>query len=54
MQAAAGGAGGPSATAARLDLARFYLGRELFPEAKAVLDVAVAEDRPTSATIRPA
>jgi tetratricopeptide (TPR) repeat protein len=34
-------------TAARLDLARFYLGRELFPEAKSVLDVAVAEDRPT-------
>jgi tetratricopeptide (TPR) repeat protein len=34
-------------TAARLDLARFYLGRELFPEAKSVLDVAVAEDRPS-------
>ena len=33
--------------AARLDLARFYLGRELFPEAKSVLDVAVTEDRPT-------
>jgi tetratricopeptide (TPR) repeat protein len=33
--------------AARLDLARFYLGRELFPEAKSVLDVAVADDRPT-------
>ncbi len=34
-------------TAARLDLARFYLGREFYPEAKAVLDVAVAEDRPS-------
>ena len=34
-------------TAARLDLARFYLGRELFPEAKSVLDVTVAEDRPS-------
>jgi tetratricopeptide (TPR) repeat protein len=31
--------------AARLDLARFYLGRELFPEARAVLEVAVVDDR---------
>jgi tetratricopeptide (TPR) repeat protein len=33
-------------TAARVDLARFYLGREFYPEAKSVLDVAVAGDRP--------
>src|SRR6266540_3050897 len=45
LQAAAG-APQKKRNAARLDLARFYLGRELFPEAKAVLDVAVAEDRP--------
>jgi hypothetical protein len=44
LQAAAGAPEGKR-TAARLDLARFYLGRELFPEAKAVLEVAVAEDR---------
>jgi tetratricopeptide (TPR) repeat protein len=34
--------------AARLELARFYLGREFYPEAKAVLDVTVAEDRPSA------
>ena len=34
--------------AARLELARFYLGREFYPEAKAVLDVAVAEDHPSA------
>ena len=32
----------------RLDLARFYLSREMFAEAKAVLDVAIADDRSTS------
>ena len=32
----------------RLDLARFYLSREMFAEAKAVLDVAIADDRATS------
>ena len=52
LQAAAGAPEGKR-NAARLELARFYLGRELFPEAKAVLDVAVAEDR-ASARIRPA
>ena len=31
---------------ARLELARFYLGRELFPEARAVLDVALQDDKP--------
>jgi len=47
VQAAAGAPEGKR-TAARLDLARFYLGRELFPEAKAVLDVSTTEDRPTA------
>ena len=32
----------------RLDLARFYLAREMFAEAKAVLDVAIADERPTA------
>jgi hypothetical protein len=32
-------------TAARFELARFYLGRDMFAEAKAVLDVALADDR---------
>ena len=35
-------------TASRFDLARFYLSREMFSEAKGVLDVALADDRPTS------
>jgi tetratricopeptide (TPR) repeat protein len=30
----------------RLDLARFYIAREMYPEAKGVLDVVLAEDRP--------
>jgi tetratricopeptide (TPR) repeat protein len=30
----------------RLDLARFYLARDMYPEAKGVLDVALASDRP--------
>ena len=34
--------------ASRLELARFYLAREMFPEAKAVLDVAIAEEKPTA------
>jgi len=32
----------------RLDLARFYLSHQMFVEAKAVLDVIVADDRPTA------
>jgi tetratricopeptide (TPR) repeat protein len=32
---------------ARFELARFYLAREMFAEAKGVLDVALAEDHPT-------
>ena len=35
-------------TAARLDLARFYFSRQMYPEAKAVLDTAIADDRPTA------
>ena len=30
----------------RLDLARFYIARDMYPEAKGVLDVALADDRP--------
>src|SRR5262249_2105488 len=45
MQAAAGAPEGKR-TAARLHLARFHLGRELFPEAKAVLEVATTDDHP--------
>jgi hypothetical protein len=33
---------------ARFELARFYLAREMYAEAKGVLDVAVAEDHPTA------
>jgi hypothetical protein len=33
---------------ARFDLARFYLAREMYAEAKGVLDVALAEDHPTA------
>ncbi len=32
----------------RLDLARFYLARSMYPEAKGVLDVVLAEQRPAS------
>jgi len=40
-------------SARRLDLARFYFARQMFPEAKAVLDVAIADDQPTTADPRP-
>jgi predicted negative regulator of RcsB-dependent stress response len=33
-------------TAARLDLARFYLARDMYAEAKAVLDVALSDEKP--------
>ena len=33
-------------TAARVDLARFYFSRQMYPEAKAVLDTTVADERP--------
>ena len=32
----------------RLELARFFLSRDMYPEAKGVLDVALAEERPTA------
>lgn len=32
----------------RLELARFFLSRDMYPEAKGVLDVALSEDRPTT------
>ena len=35
-------------TAHRMDLARFYFSRQLYTEAKAVLDTAIADDRPTA------
>ena len=34
----------------RLDLARFYIARGMYPEAKGVLDVALAEQRPVAET----
>lgn len=33
-------------TGARMDLARFYLAREMYPEAKGVLEVALSEEKP--------
>jgi tetratricopeptide (TPR) repeat protein len=38
-------------TAARLDLARFYLARDMYVEAKGVLDVALGDERPTAEDI---
>ena len=40
-------------TAHRLDLARFYLARQMFAEAKSVLDTAIADERPTAANPAP-
>ena len=37
---------------ARCDLARFYLARDMFAEAKAVLDVAVADNPPIGRGLR--
>jgi tetratricopeptide (TPR) repeat protein len=37
--------------APRLDLARFYLARDMFPEAKGVLDVVLTGNRPAAETI---
>ncbi len=34
--------------APRLELARFFLSRDMYPEAKGVLDVALSEERPTA------
>ncbi len=35
----------------RLDLARFYIAREMYPEAKGVLDVSLAEERPAAENV---
>jgi len=35
----------------RLDLARFYMARDMYPEAKGVLDVALSDERPTPETV---
>jgi tetratricopeptide (TPR) repeat protein len=35
-------------TACRMDLARFYFSRQMFAEAKAVLDTTIADEQPTS------
>ena len=36
---------------ARLDIARFYLARDMYPEAKAVLDVALSDDTASDADV---
>jgi len=46
--AAAADAGEAKRLTPRLELARFYLSREMFVEAKAVLDIALSEERPTA------
>jgi tetratricopeptide (TPR) repeat protein len=40
-------------TAHRVDLARFYFSRQMFAEAKSVLDTAIADERPTAANPAP-
>ncbi len=40
-------------TAHRLDLARFFLSRKMWPEAKSVLDTAISDERPTAADPSP-
>ncbi len=35
-------------TASRLELSRFYFARQMYAEAKAVLDTAIADERPTA------
>ena len=46
--AAAADAGEAKRAAPRMELARFYLSREMFVEAKGVLDIAIADERPTA------
>lgn len=48
LVAAAADAAEDRRSAPRLDLARFYLSREMFVEGKAVLDVAMSDDRSTA------
>jgi len=46
--AAAANVGETKRSAPRLELARFYLSRDMYPEAKGVLDVALSEERPST------
>jgi tetratricopeptide (TPR) repeat protein len=46
LMAAAAAAPENKRFAPRIDLARFYLARDMYPEAKGVLDVVLADDRP--------
>jgi tetratricopeptide (TPR) repeat protein len=46
LVATAAAAGPDQRTAARVDLARFYMSRGLYPEAKGVLDLALADAKP--------
>jgi tetratricopeptide (TPR) repeat protein len=48
LQAAAAAAPVGKRLAPRLDLARFYLARDMYPEAKGVLDVILADERPAA------
>jgi hypothetical protein len=48
LLAAAAAAPAGKRTAQRLDLARFYLARDMYPEAKGVLDVMLADQRPAN------
>jgi tetratricopeptide (TPR) repeat protein len=48
LMAAAAAAPKGNRMAPRLDLARFYLARDMYPEAKGVLDVVLADDRPAA------
>ena len=48
LVAAAASAPDDKRLAPRLDLARFYVARDMYPEAKGVLDVALADDRAAS------
>ncbi|MGV3635308.1 MAG: tetratricopeptide repeat protein, partial [Pseudorhodoplanes sp.] len=51
--AAAADVGETKRSAPRLELARFYLSRDMYPEAKAVLDVTLSEERPSSSDPSP-
>lgn len=53
LLAAASEAPEPKRLAARCDLARFFLARDMYAEAKAVLDVAVADSPPTAEDAAP-
>jgi tetratricopeptide (TPR) repeat protein len=49
LVAAAAAAPDSQRLAPRLDLARFYLARDMYPEAKGVLDIALADDKAAAA-----